>query len=58
MTQRNGPAAMLWIRPKVKHDPQKEQDFMMLRRYCIVNRRKMSELTADDFRKAGITGKS
>ena len=43
---------------KVKHDPQKEQDFMMLRRYCIVNRRKMSELTADDFRKAGITGKS
>ena len=35
---------------QVKHDPQKEQDFMMLRRYCIVNRRKMSELTADDFR--------
>ena len=30
----------------------------MLRRYCIVNRRKMSELTAEDFRKAGIRGKS
>ena len=43
---------------KVKHDPQKEQDFMMLRRYCIVKGRPVSEATAEDFRKAGIRGKS